>query len=320
MKRIALIVLMLLSLAANAGEGRKWAVVNTSLCYLRAEPDYESALESQALMGTVVEITAADGYWRRVNVPDYRNVWTNELVLAEMDDSQLEEYRKAPKWICTAAHSVLYSRPDAGSPRVSDFLLGDVVRKSGKEMVRRGGVEWAGVVTASGDEAWVPASDVADLESWTGSRHADGESLVRTALGFTGIPYLWGGASVNGFDCSGFVKTVYLMCGIVLPRNAREQILCGSDVPYDIDLMQPGDLVFYGSRASDGSIRSVSHVAMYIGNGRIIHSSQLVRVNSIVPGSDGYYGREAVGVRRLLGSQDSGTGVWSIAARPWFLQ
>ena len=133
------------------------------------------------------------------------------------------------------------------------------------------------------------------------SVRADGESLLRTAWSMLGTPYLWGGCSVYGFDCSGLVKLVYMMNGIVLPRNAREQINCGVSVPYDLGSMRPGDLIFYGSKSPDGSVRSVTHVSMYIGDGRIIHSSQLVRINSIVPGGEDYYGRtDVVGVRRIL--------------------
>lgn len=323
MKRLSAIFVLLLVLfqiGCDARNGKRWAVVNTSLCYLRAQPDYESALESQCLMGTVVEITGSESYWRKVNVPDYRNVWTNELVLAEMTAEQLRQYEDAPKWLCTVAHSALYSRPDASSARVSDFILGDVVRKSEIPSVQDGGTTWLAVLTASGQTAWVNASDVSDFGTWTRHVTASGQSLVRTAMLMLGTPYLWGGNTVNGFDCSGLVKMVYMLNGIVLPRNAREQIGCGVEVPYDLALMQPGDLIFYGSKTADGSIRSVSHVSMYIGGGKIIHSSQLVRINSIVPGTENHYGREAIAVRRMLGSVDKGLGVSSVGEKPWFLQ
>lgn len=298
---VTAMLLLCLVPVCGADDGRRWAVVNTSLCYLRAEPDYESALESQCLMGTVVEITGSERYWRKVDVPDYKDVWTNELVLAEMDEAQLERYTEAPKWICVAQHSVLYSLPDDSSVRVSDFILGDVVCKGDGTAVSKDGVRWVEAATAAGRRAWVREADVADLESWRMSVRADGESLLRTAGRMLGTPYLWGGCSVYGFDCSGLVKLVYMMNGIVLPRNAREQINCGVSVPYDLGSMRPGDLIFYGSKSPDGSVRSVTHVSMYIGDGRIIHSSQLVRINSIVPGGEDYYGRtDVVGVRRIL--------------------
>ena len=163
---VTAMLLLCLVPVCGADGGRRWAVVNTSLCYLRAEPDYESALESQCLMGTVVEITGSERYWRRVDVPDYKDVWTNELVLAEMDEAQLERYTEAPKWICVAQHSVLYSLPDDSSVRVSDFILGDVVCKGDGTAVSKDGVRWVEAVTAAGRRAWVREADVADLESW----------------------------------------------------------------------------------------------------------------------------------------------------------
>ena len=126
---------------------------------------------------------------------------------------------------------------------------------------------------------------------------------METAVKFVGTPYMWGGNTVNYFDCSGLVGFVYKLCGVELPRNAREQINCGTQVPYDLDKMRPGDLIFYGRKATSTRPRTVTHVAMYIGGGRIIHSSQLVRINSIVPGTPDYYEKEVVGVRRMLGAR-----------------
>jgi cell wall-associated NlpC family hydrolase len=99
---------------------------------------------------------------------------------------------------------------------------------------------------------------------------------------------------------------VYRQAGIVLPRNAREQILTGEEVPYDFARMRPGDLLFYGTPASPGRRMVVSHVAMYFGDRKIIHSSQLVRINSLIPGEKDYYGRNILHVRRILGHLDEG--------------
>ena len=302
MKRVLLMILaaVLLPLSCHASDGR-WAVVNISSCFLRAAPDYESSNESQCLMGTVVEVTGADRYWRRVNAPDYKDCWTNELALAFMDDAQKDAYIAAPKMICTARYSSLYSSPEEDASLVGDFTMGDIVRCASG---RRPG--WTQVLMADGREVWVKTSDVAPLDEWASSRHPDGATLSAFAETLLGTPYMWGGNTSKYFDCSGFTKFVYLMNGIVLPRNAREQIHCGIDVPFDFSLMRPGDLVFFGRKASDGSIASVTHVAMYIGDGRIIHSSQLVRINSLSPGLKDSYGRTPIAVRRILGNADRG--------------
>lgn len=288
------------SLDSGAAQNR-WAVVNTSSCFLRARPDYESSNETQCLMGTVLEVTAEDRYWRKVSASFYKDCWTNDLVLAYMTDAQKDEYVRSSKWICVAEHSHLYSEPDYGAKRVGDFELCNIIRRA--QNVPGGSPEWVEAITAAGQLVWIPAADVMRLEDWQTSRVATEESLVETAVKFVGTPYMWGGNTVNYFDCSGLVGFVYKICGVELPRNAREQIDCGTPVPYDLSKMRPGDLIFYGRKATSTRPRAVTHVAMYIGGGRIIHSSQLVRINSIVPGTPDYYEKEVVGVRRMLGAR-----------------
>lgn len=292
----------------------RWAVVNTSSCFLRSAADYESSNETQCLMGTVLKVTGEDRYWRKVDAPDYRGCWTNDLVLAYMTEEEKDAYISSPKLICTAEYSHIWSEPDVESARISDFTMGNLVRRSGADAPCG---EWLPVITGDGRKGWVRASDTEDFSRWAASRNPDGEALCEFARRFIGVPYMWGGNSVKHFDCSGFTKFVYWMNGIVLPRNAREQIYCGVEVPYDFSAMQAGDLIFYGRKSPDGRPLSVSHVAMYIGDGRIIHSSQLIRVNSIRPGDADYYDREPIAVRRMLGSVDCGKGVIGILRDPF---
>ena len=156
---------------------------------------------------------------------------------------------------------------------------------------------------------------LADLEASSKSKI---DSLVQLALTKKGKPYVRAGSGPNSFDCSGFTQFVYRQAGIVLPRNAREQILTGEEVPYDFARMRPGDLLFYGTPASPGRRMVVSHVAMYFGDRKIIHSSQLVRISSLTPDGEDFYDRQPLAVRRILGHVDDGSGIRSVAARPWF--
>ncbi|MCD7739518.1 MAG: NlpC/P60 family protein [Lachnospiraceae bacterium] len=92
-------------------------------------------------------------------------------------------------------------------------------------------------------------------------------ALVEYALQFVGNPYVWGGTSLtNGADCSGFVLSVFANYGYSLPHSSASQSRCGTSI--SVSDIQPGDLLFYGSSSS-----SISHVAIYIGNGQIVHAS-----------------------------------------------
>jgi cell wall-associated NlpC family hydrolase len=115
-------------------------------------------------------------------------------------------------------------------------------------------------------------------------------SLTRTALRYLGVPYVWGGESFYGVDCSGFVQAVFRHNGIELPRTADAQFEVGRRV-LETDL-RPGDLVFFQTYTE-----GASHVGIYLGGGRFVHASASngVRIDSL---SDGYYATRYLGARR----------------------
>ena len=102
MKRILnIIVLVALAVGAmaqtTAAQTKRMAVTALSENMMRAMPDYESALETQSLMGTIVEIVAEEGYWRQVVTPEPYTAWCTNLGLVEMTPEQINEYKAAPK-------------------------------------------------------------------------------------------------------------------------------------------------------------------------------------------------------------------------------
>jgi cell wall-associated NlpC family hydrolase len=122
--------------------------------------------------------------------------------------------------------------------------------------------------------------------------------VLNTADQYVGVPYVWGGNTPKGFDCSGFTKYVFAKNGVGLPRTSREQGRVGEGVALDFDSMRPGDLLLF---AEPGE--AISHVAIYVGSGRIIHaSSAMGGVNYLdLDGSrGGWYVQNLVAVRRVL--------------------
>lgn len=121
------------------------------------------------------------------------------------------------------------------------------------------------------------------LPSDPGSLGAGHPEAVDVGLRYLGVPYVWGGSSPSGFDCSGLTQYVYREIGISIPRTSREQFRSGSHVASDrLDLLVPGDLVFFGYGGDPGMVH---HVGIYAGDGNYLHAPYTgasVRVDSLL--------------------------------------
>ena len=313
---------------------KKWAMVEFSANFMRENPDYAAELGDQALMGTVVEVLDKTGYWIKIKSPEPYTAWVNESGLVPMGEKELEGYLAAPKYICTASVSHIYEEPSADSRIVCDFVLGDIVRimqgAKGQAVVKK---RFAGVVLPSGKTGYVPAQDVVTFSGWAKDRkdkslseNAFRNDLLATGYRFLGVPYMWGGTSIKNVDCSGFTRSVYFANGVLLPRNASQQAKVGEDVRIfkdngDVDWSEllPGDLLFWGKAATDSTKERITHVGMYIDEGKFIHSAQVVHINSLDSSAPDFYNRKPVRARRVVGHIDeSGSGIVSIALSPFY--
>ena len=324
MRILAFALAIILSIPA-LGQEKRWAVVELSTIYMRQQPDYESALETQELMGTVVEIVGEKGYWREIVSPQPYKAWATEKGLTEMSATQIQEYNNAPKVQFTDLYGHLYCEPSLKSATICDLVGGDILRLSNKKGI------WTEVLLPSGKKGWVISKAIKEHEGYISIAKGEGnsesisdakmEEIISEAEKLLGVPYLWGGMSAKGVDCSGLVRISYLMNGILLPRNASQQIYCGDKVPMEIDTrfweddfrkspeftaemlgrvknLKRGDLVFFGTPATGEKKQRVTHVGIYIGDNHIIHSSHMVRINSLIPTDEDYYENS----HRLLGA------------------
>ncbi|MDO8683631.1 MAG: C40 family peptidase [Armatimonadota bacterium] len=158
--------------------------------------------------------------------------------------------------------------------------------------------KWYGVLMIDMSTGWVRKSAVKLLEYDLVATNKTstvaggvGQQIVQAAMKYTGVPYVWGGNSWNGLDCSGFVKSVYGNFGVNLPRVSREQANVG--VPVGPGDLQAGDRLYFACKGPE-----IDHTGIYIGNGLFIHASSRrggVAVDNL---ASGFYGRTLISARR----------------------
>jgi hypothetical protein len=291
MKHILTFILAALMGSTTFAQEKRMAVIEFSTSYLRLQPDYESPLETQELMGTVVEIVGESGYWREIISPQPYKAWCTDQGLVEMSTEELKAYEAAPKVIFNDLYGHIYIRPSDKAETLCDLVGGNILRFVGKKG------KWTQVMLPSGKTGYVQSKFLKKHEGFRSIAMGEGsaesispettEAIIAQAEKLLGVPYLWGGMSAKGVDCSGLVRISHIMNGILLPRNASQQIKCGERVP--LDQLQRGDLVYFGTPATDDKPMRVTHVGIYLGNNKIIHSSHRVRINSLIPGDPDYY-------------------------------
>jgi cell wall-associated NlpC family hydrolase len=202
------------------------------------------------------------------------------------------------------------------SQRVSDLVFGDVLAVQGASE------RYYQVAYPDGRIAYVLRSQARPFADWKASIQLTEESIIKAALSLQGIPYVWGGTSEKGMDCSGFSKTVYFKHGITLLRNASQQAKTGTpvDISAGYDNLRPGDLLFFGKPATEEKKERVRHVAIYKGNKEFIHAAGYVRINSLDPDSPIYdegNTKELLRANRILGAVGT-EGIWAIDNHPLY--
>lgn len=266
-------------------QGKHYGVVSISVANLRSEPKHPAELATQATMGTPVLVYKKQNGWYLVQTPDKYLAWVDGGGVTLMEKDSFEKWQSSPKLLYTKPYGFAYEGPNGAGGTVSDLVFGDVLALEDREK------GFYTVTLPDGRKGFIPASEAVKYDEWIASRKPDGENLVNTSKQLLGLPYLWGGTSFKGVDCSGFTKTVYFMNGLVLPRDASQQVHIGElvDTSKGWENLQPGDLLFFGVPAKDGKPERVVHVGMWIGgNQEFIHSAGRVRISSMNPSATNF--------------------------------
>lgn len=291
------LLLILFSVVCGTEAVAQWALPHISVAHVRVEPRHGAEMSTQVLMGMPLKMIGdADGEWREVEMPDGYRGYVIANSLTYFDEEAIVRWRVEPRLFVTSFEEVkVYSDTVVMADVVSDVVAGDIMTG----MLSEG---WSRVVIPDGRSGWIKSEFVKPLDSVFVEDAA--AEIIRMSKHHVGTPYLWGGLSSKGMDCSGLVKMVFYNTGRILMRDASQQAKTGAPVlPGDY---RSGDLVFFGN--SSGRI---NHVGIYDSEGYFVESSGRVKRTALVD-KPGY-----ICARRIIGNEGS-YGIATIDSHPWY--
>ena len=277
---------------------RTVGIVTVSVAHTRTKPAHAAELGTETLMGSRVRLLKRQGGWYYAQTETERYLgWVEPEHVAVVTRAAADAWASSDLVMTTARFALVREKPDAGAEPVCDLVVGDLLKSNGREN------GWVAVELPDGRKGFIEERHVEDYGSWKQSRRPTPDTIEAVAKSFLGVPYLWGGTSAYGFDCSGFVKIVYKLNGIELSRDADQQALEGQVVPTLDNLAQlrKGDLLCFKARP-DGR-DAITHIGIYLGGKQFIHCAGKVKRNSFDPASPIYSEnllKRLVTVRRIL--------------------
>lgn len=271
------------------------AFVTISVANLRSEPKHSAELATQATLGTPVKLLKREGDWYYIQTPDNYLSWVDAGALAICTETDVIQWQDEEKVIYMETYGHCYLGTDKKRV-VSDMVAGSILT------VLKHASKFFMVQFPDGRQGYLDRNEVQVLDTWLHNQDNSPSALVDTSKKLMGVPYLWGGTSTKGMDCSGFTKTIYFMNGMIIPRDASQQVHTGTPIDDvgDFKKLEEGDLLFFGKKATDTTAEKVVHVGMWIGNNEFIHASNMVRVGSVDKDSENY---DEYNVNRYLRSK-----------------
>lgn len=259
-----IVFLIVLSLSATAKNGMQVVVVPVANMY--SKPTEKADVVSQAIYGSNVKLLQARGEWSRVETPDHYRGWTPSRYLRIILTG--DGYATAgPTVQVESLFANVYADPDVTKRKpvvtIPFEAKLEVVPDDPASRHKKGQEGWLHVRLAGQTLAWIQASDVV-----AEPKPLSIPESIELAKRFLGLPYLWGGRSSYGFDCSGFTQMLIRARGFNMPRDADKQAAWSGVVRIDRKNLQAGDLLFFGS-----SEKEITHTGMYIGEGHFIQAS-----------------------------------------------
>lgn len=242
----------------------KFGICLNPIVPLRAAPKEKSEMTDQVLFGEDFQILEVSDRWKyiRRNSDGYEG-WLNSQYYLQCSEDEINQLQEAPSYILPLP----FTRLTVGN---NSLILpaGSILPSFERE----------NKIFRIGDH------DYSLLDSLMENKKDKRSLIEETALQFINAPYLWGGKTIFGMDCSGFTQIIYRIAGIAIPRDSHQQVNFGTTVSF-IEEAQTGELAFFSN--DEGRI---THTGIMLEGGRIIHASGKVRMDPI--DQQGIYNRE----------------------------
>ena len=246
-------------------------IVVVPVANMYSGPSDQKAVVSQAIYGSNVTLLTARGEWSKIQTADHYKGWVRSRHLRLVQSGT----GYATSGVIVQVQSLfanVYREPDITrhQPVITipfESRLVVIPDEDGADAKKTGGKGspegWLHVRLPDKRDEWIQAGDVV-----SDPKPLSIPESIELAKRFLGIPYLWGGSSSFGFDCSGFTQMLVRARGVIMPRDADKQAAWTGVIAVERKDLQPGDLLFFGSSAKD-----ITHTGMYIGDGQFIHDT-----------------------------------------------
>lgn len=251
------------------------AVINRPVVNMFSKPSFDADVTSQAIFGVNVHVVEEQLPWLRIRTPDEYTGWIEAGSAVRRDVYAATESIATVKSLFGSVYretSITKHQPVHTLPFEARL---EVIAEPQSAERQTDDLRWIQVRLPDMREAWIQRGDVA-----LGPKPLSSEEMLAFSKRFSGLPYLWGGTSTFGYDCSGFTQMLYRQTGLLMPRDAQPQADWQGLRAVTREELQPGDLLYFGS-----SDKKITHTGMYIGNDEFIHATAhltpVVQVNKL---------------------------------------
>ena len=245
-----------------------YGIVNVSVTPIKEKPSHSSQIIDQAKMGEKLKLLRfKEGWYLSQSYYDYIG-WINKTSIQICDSNQIKDWNSKNLIRVSTINGTIFSTPDLKSQSISDIVLNNKIKLINRNL------NWSLIQLPDKRLGYIQNNiykkNIHDYQNPV-------QTIIKTAYLLMGTPYLWGGNSVKGTDCSGFTHNIFEASGFNLPRDARQQALLGDTIiPNDNwSNVKPGDLLFFGKKSK------ITHVGISIGNKDFIHQGGKVAINSL---------------------------------------